>query len=205
MKFLFTLFLLLSCGYQSRANEGEDPVATYNLTNVNKLQFEFASDEPTECRLDSMGDKEFVPCSSPFPVKAPAWADGYHLFEARTISDKVIVSRQTILIDTTAPIVTFAVVPKGPMKNSDAAVFNFKMSESSAKVACYVDDLLYTPCRPSQNLKIRPFKQSPGPHVFKVVVTDAAGNSSAVTHRWEVETDKASLKKSPSKKTKAIK
>lgn len=156
------------------------------LTKVMPAIFTFASDDPTAtfyCRLvGPFGPLNEGSCSSTYYVGG---ADGEYTLYVRarkangTQSPEV---SRTVRFDTQAPQVTITSKPANP-STSDSATFVFSANESAVTFECLNDPTDFAPC-------VSPFTRTglqPGPHVFVVRPTDAAGNRGQdVVYQWTV-------------------
>ena len=87
--------------------------------------------------------------------------------------------------DIEAPETTITAGPSGTVGTNEAA-FDFSSSEANSTFACKLDGASFAPCSPPKSYG----GLSDGPQIFRVVATDAAGNTdpSPASRSWAVDT-----------------
>ena len=85
----------------------------------------------------------------------------------------------TWTVDTVAPAASFTAAP-GALSNDPRPAFAVAVSDPAAVLACSVDGAAFTACGPTPSLPAL----VDGAHTLQVRATDAAGNSTLITHRW---------------------
>ncbi|MBX3154377.1 MAG: Ig-like domain repeat protein [Deltaproteobacteria bacterium] len=152
------------------------------LTNDNRPSIDFVVTGATivDCRVDTGA---FVPCTAPF--KLPALSDGTHTFEVRgrDAAGNSATASATFTVDTIAPTVTITSRPAAISSNTTPTVA-FITGGSPTDVTCTVDGGAPLVC-------VSPFTPAAlpdGPHAIVVRATDAAGNTTAATVLFEIDT-----------------
>lgn len=85
-------------------------------------------------------------------------------------------------VDTTPPVVSFAIVPANPTLGPNASLTFSAIDTLSSltSVNCQLDSAVYTPCTSPVSLT----GLSNGAHTFTVTASDQAGNSASATATW---------------------
>jgi hypothetical protein len=159
-------------------------------TNSSSPSFTFSSPQAGSsfaCRLDIA---PFEPCTSPQALTD--LSDGPHTFYAQAGDaagqvDPTPASR-TFVVDTVAHPVSPDSGPTGPT-NDPRPAFGFSSTDDSATFACSIDTGTpsFTPCsadagdQPTADL-------ADGSYIFRVQVTDAAGNTTTAPRQFIVDT-----------------
>ena len=93
-------------------------------------------------------------------------------------------STATSTPDTTPPETTIIIKPES-LASSTAAIFEFSSSENDSTFSCQLDNASSTDCSSPQEYS----DLSEGNHIFKVIATDAAGNSNATSteYSWIID------------------
>jgi uncharacterized repeat protein (TIGR01451 family) len=131
-----------------------------------------------ECSLDGAA---FSPCTS--PVSATGLADGPHTFAVRA-TDAVGNTRTVThawTVDTVPPAMAFTSTPSTPT-NQTSATFEFTSGDATT-VTCRLDGGAPFPCDSPEVLT----GLSEGTHTLVVQGTDAAGNTTTISHTWVVD------------------
>ena len=182
MRTYLTIFLFFSTLAHAQ-HEMKEMVPIYN--SASKAVFEFPSDEPVECRLDNA---PFEACIT--PVRFANKTDGKYLFVVRTAKEKRVILRKHFIINTIAPTITMGVTPPPKQSSGDEAVFKFFVQGySSVNAECYLDNQIYEPCKPNDDLVFKGLLPRAKPYEFRIKATDKAGNESMKVYSWTV-TDK---------------
>jgi Big-like domain-containing protein len=152
-------------------------------------RFEFSSPQAAAtfaCRLDSA---PFAPCTSPQVLTG--LADGSHTFQVRARdaagqADPTPASR-TFAVDTQAPPVAID-GPSGPTADP-LPTFAFSSSDAAATFSCSIDTgtAAFAPCS-APGTDQPPGDLTDGAYVFRVTVTDPAGNATTATRDFTVDT-----------------
>jgi hypothetical protein len=133
------------------------------------------------CHLDSAA---YAPCRSSYSPPTPL-PEGPHTLYARAIGAAASLGpevNQAFEVDTATP----ATIVSGPPRysNRSAATFRFTWRGGAKTVECGLDDKPYAPCH-------SPFATGyllDGRHIFRVRVTDAAGEAAAVEQVFTIDT-----------------
>ena len=148
--------------------------APAKITNNPQATFEFSSTEPGGTFQCSVDAGSFVPCAS--PITTDALSDGKHTFQVKAVdavgnADMTAAKAKPWTVDTTPPETTITTTPANPTTSTSAS-FKFKSSEIRSTFQCDLDGAGFTSCKSGQKYT----GLLPGPHVFQVQATDAAGN-----------------------------
>jgi len=145
--------------------------------------FAFSSEPDAElaCRVDGA---VFAACESPFTTVT--LADGAHTFEVRATdaAGNSSVASRAFAVDTAVPQ---TIVDSAPPETtqSTSATFAFSSSEAGSTFECALDGAAFAACtspREYTGLAV-------GPHEFRVLTIDAAGNRdpSPATRAWTIQ------------------
>jgi len=156
------------------------PPALTTATNIN-VAFSSEAQATIACSLDGAA---FTACTSPFT--ATGLQDGAHtlLIKQTDQAGNASAARNlTWTIDTTAPTATFTAKPATQSKDSSPAIAFTQ--ESGATSTCSLDGASYGPCSSPFNTG----QLADGFHTFRVMQTDAAGNTGAAAgFDWTIDT-----------------
>jgi hypothetical protein len=156
-----------------------DPVAS------DEAEFVFAGAEvggTFECSLDGAA---FTPCTS--PANYIGLADGDHEFRVRQLdaaSNQGAIATHSWTVDTTAPDAPTLNGPSANTNNPESTV-SFAGSPDTVELRCSFDGSAFATC-PTSPLTLG--ELSDGNYSFTVEAFDAAGNSSASTISWTIDT-----------------
>jgi hypothetical protein len=160
--------------------EIEVDAAPGTTVNVAQAAFTFSSTEPGtfECRLDSIDDADWAPCTS--PVVLTDLPEGSHRFEVRAVDEVGNVDPTpavaSFLVDTIAPETKIDSAPAPTIDVAEAA-FAFNSTEPGG-FECRLDssaDASWSSCGSPDSLA----GLAEGTHTFEVRAVDGAGNADA--------------------------
>jgi hypothetical protein len=150
--------------------------------NGRAATFEFSASESAtfQCRLD---EAAFAACEPPRTYAN--LSEGRHTFVVRAVDTLGNVGAEAAhawTIDTRLPAVAVSSSPPA-LSNRPIAAFSFSSDEPST-FECSLDDRGFEPCSsPASYAGLRD-----GAHAFVVRATDAAGNVTAVSRAWTIDT-----------------
>jgi hypothetical protein len=166
------------------------------LTNDPMPLFAFTADPgaTVECSIDQ-GTPAFGPCSGAATDAPDApLPDGDYVFrvQATDAAEEQTVESQAFTVDTAAPSSSIDSGPSGPTNDATPS-FGFT-AEAGATVECSVDQGVpaYGPCDTATSHSVGA-PLADGSYVFRVRVTDAAGNEAVQTQAFTVDTVPPSL------------
>ncbi len=161
-------------------------------TNDTTPTFRFSANEPAKsfaCRVDSVLEVDFVPCSS--PVTTRALAEGPHVIEVRAtdMADKTDATpaRREFTVDLTVPDTTLAAGPTG-LTGDSTPTFDLASTEGGVTYQCRVDSARvedFFVCGSSTTLP----PLADGAHTFEARAVDAAANADASPLRIDFTVD----------------
>lgn len=179
-------------------------------TRGGSLRFQFSStdfDADFECKVTGpQGARDWFPCGTSGNAEIlPVTTEGHYTFYVRAKDPSgnldVTPASRSFVVDRTSPDVSITEGPTGSTKQT-SALFAFGANESSS-FRC----ALQTPADPTGSLTActSPWSLTDlgeGSHTFSVMATDQAGNESAATRTWTVDTTppKIAFAKKPKKK-----
>ena len=152
-----------------------------NTPTIAFLPLTSTPEAQVECRLLVAGSTaEFAPCTS--PITSAELADGSVTFELRATDDlgNQASASRTFLIDTAAPALTLTSGPPA-LSNQTGATFRFTAS-ADATTRCSLDAAPPTRCTSPTYQTVYD-----GSHVMEITASDAAGNTTSVTHTFAVD------------------
>ena len=156
-----------------------------NPSNDSTPDFAFSASETTpggfQCKLDAGA---FAACTSPKTL--PATADGSHTFtvKANDAAGNTGQTAYTWTIDTDPPTITLNQTPPNPSNNATPS-FTFSADEATpAGFQCKLDAGAFAACTSPKMLPAT----ADGSHTFTVKGSDAAGNNSATSYTWTIDT-----------------
>ena len=142
-----------------------------------------------QCSLDT-GTPDFGPCTTPtqYDQSAPL-AEGSYTFRIRTEDEagNAASAMRTFTVDLTPPTINLSGGPTGPT-NNPRPTFGWTTAPANAR-ACSVDQGTpdFGPCS-AFNQHSPPVRLADGDWMFRIRVTDPAGNADVVTRAFSVDT-----------------
>jgi hypothetical protein len=138
-----------------------------------------------ECSIDQ-GTPDYEPCADTAPYSSGSpLADGDYTFRVRAVdaAEEETVATRGFTVDTEVPTLTLTAGPSGPV--ADATPTFVFTGEAGAALDCSVDQGTpdYAPCSSPHTPTL-----SDGSYSFRVRATDAAGNTTARTRDFSVDT-----------------
>src|SRR5581483_11509282 len=140
----------------------------------------FASDDPAAAFRCSLDGAEFAACAS--PVDYDGLGESQHLFAVRATDaagNTRSVATYGWTVDLTSPGATIDSGPVDPTSSGDAEL-TFSSDDASATFTCSLDEGDRAPCASPVDYT----GLAEGSHVFSVLASDAAGNTSEAVFRW---------------------
>ncbi|MGC1853079.1 MAG: Ig-like domain-containing protein, partial [Solirubrobacterales bacterium] len=164
-----------------------------SLTNSATAKFEFSGSDGTgsgiasfECRRDGGA---WAVCAS--PTEYTGLVEGAHSFEAKAVDQAGNVDSSPASfswqVDTTPPVVQITSGPSG-LTNDSTPTYGFS-AEAGVSFECSIDEgaPAFGPCSgPTSHTPSTPLSE--GPHTFRVLAGDAAGNQATATRSFNVDT-----------------
>lgn len=140
-------------------------------TRDQSATFTFEANEQATfaCTLDANPP---VPCTSPYTVSG--LQDGNHTFSVQAMNDVGNTGAFATFawtVRTVPPVTTFVTAPGGTTTNGPVR-FYFTTADPASTFTCSLDGGQFSPCTPPLTLT----GLSDGPHSFRVIATDGAGN-----------------------------
>ncbi len=161
-------------------------------TNDTTPAFRFSANEPAKgysCRIDSVLEQDFVPCSTPFTTRP--LTEGPHTLEVRAtdVADKTDLTpaRRDFTVDLTLPD-TFAAVPPPGLTNDTTPSFSLSSTEEGVAYQCRVNSVRASDFLPCESTTTTPELED-GAHVLEARAVDPATNVDASPLRVDFTVD----------------
>ncbi len=160
---------------------------------VRDVEYSFTAEDNVavvgvRCRLQSLSTASITlieDCTS--PVGFEDLEDGSYSFDVVATDDAGLegsASRE-FSVDGTGPTVEITEGPSGSTTSTDATI-RFTVDDPDATLQCLFDSVPRATCTPGEDVVLSALTD--GTHTFKVVATDALGNSSTDQLTWAVDT-----------------